>query len=104
MSFGVQILSLIVQLSGAFDISKYYDLTMPGALFGTILLLISILGFDLLGTREIARDFVIDRISEGIIAVDNEGRIQYYNEPVTRLYPEFQTFFRKTGLAKTIAQ
>lgn len=104
MSFGVQILSLIVQLSGAFDISKYYDLTMPGALFGTILLLIGILGFDLLGTREIARDFVIDRISEGIIAVDNEGRIQYYNEPVTRLYPEFQTFFRKTGLAKTIAQ
>ncbi|MCR5252058.1 MAG: response regulator [Lachnospiraceae bacterium] len=101
MSFGVQILSLIVQLSGVFEISRYYDLTMPGALFGTILLLIGILGFDLLGTSEIARDFVIDRISEGIIAVDNEGRIQYYNEPVTRLYPEFLTFFGKTEPAKT---
>ncbi len=103
MSFGVQILSLIVQLSGAFDFSNYYDFTMLGALFGTILLLIGILGFDLLGTKEIARDFVIDRISEGIIAVDNEGRIQYYNEPVTRLYPEFQTFFRKTSLTKSIS-
>ncbi|MCR5735303.1 MAG: response regulator, partial [Lachnospiraceae bacterium] len=74
---------------------------MPGALFGTIFMLIAIFGFDLLGIREIARDFVIDRISEGIIAVDHEGRIQYYNEPVAKIYPEFDTFFSiKRGLGK----
>ncbi len=94
MSFGVQILAFVLQITGFFGISQYYDLTMPGALVGTVFMLIGIFGFDLLGTREIARDFVIDRISEGIIAVDNDGRIRYYNEPVARLYPEFDAFFK----------
>lgn len=95
MAFGVQALAYIIQITGAFLVSQYYDLTIPGTLFGTVFMLIGILGFDLLGTREIARDFAIDRISEGIIAVDNEGRIQYYNEPAARLYPEFDAFFAR---------
>ncbi|MCR4793113.1 MAG: response regulator [Lachnospiraceae bacterium] len=93
MAFGVQSLFFALQVAGVLGISKYYDLTMPGALAGTVLMLIAIFRFDLLGTREIAKDFVIDRISEGIIAVDNEGRIQYFNEPVTKIYPEFGVFF-----------
>ena len=98
LSFGVQVLSFVLQLTGIFGITDYYDLTMPGVLFGTVFMLIGIFGFDLLGTREIARDFVIDRISEGIIAVDHDGRIQYYNEPVAKLYPEFDAFFRSAPL------
>ncbi len=100
MAFGVQGASFILHLKGAFNLSEYYDLTMLGALFGTIFMLIGIFKFDLLGAREIARDFVIDRISEGIIAVDNEGRIQYYNEPVARLFPEFESFFAKKGASR----
>ncbi len=102
ISYGVQITCFLLQLTGAFGISKYYDLTMPGGLLGTVFLLVGIFGFDLMGTREIAKDFVIDRISEGIIAVDNGGRIQYYNEPVTRLYPEFEAFFGESGIAGRI--
>nr|MCR4798572.1 response regulator [Lachnospiraceae bacterium] len=93
LSFGVQSASYILQMTKAFDITRHYDLTMPGVLIGTVFLLIGILGFDLLGAREIARDFAIDRISEGVIAVDNNGRIQYYNEPAARLYPEFDAFY-----------
>ena len=102
MSFGVQILSFIMEISGVLGISRFYDLTMPGALFGTVFLLIGIFGFDLMGTQEIAKDFVIDRISAGIIAVDNDGRVQYYNEPVTRLYPEFDNFFGKDRIIEKL--
>ncbi|MBR6328222.1 MAG: response regulator [Lachnospiraceae bacterium] len=94
LSFGVQAVFFVMQTTGMFEITYYYDLTMPGAFFGTVFILIGILGFDLLGTREIARDFVIDRISEGIIAVDNNGRIRYYNEPLAKLYPEFDYFYK----------
>ena len=92
-AFSVQIISFVLEISNVFYISRYYDLTMLGALFGTAFMLTGILKFDLLGTREIARDFAIDRISEGIIAVDNEGRIRYYNEPAARIYPQFNAFY-----------
>ena len=95
LAFGVQILSFFLEITHVIPVSKYFDITMPGALFGTIFMLIGILGFDLLGTKEIARLFAIDRISEGIIAVDNEGRIQYYNEPAAKLYPELDAFFSR---------
>ena len=64
-----------------------YDITSFGYFIGTLIMLIAITSFDLLGTTEIAKEFVIDRISEGIIAVDNEGTVQYFNEPAARLYP-----------------
>lgn len=106
MAFGVQAVSFVCTLlptASVLEIAEYYDLTMPGALFGTIFMLVAIFGFDLLGTRDIARDFVIDRISEGIIAVDNDGRIQYYNEPAAKLYPEFDAFF-KLGSVKAVSK
>ncbi len=93
MAFGVQIFSFLLQALKLLSISDYYDLTMPGVFLGTVFMLIGILGFDLLGTREIAKDFAIDRISEGIIAVDNDGRIQYYNEPAAAIYPQFDSFY-----------
>ena len=88
ISFGIQAASFLMQISGVLPISDFYDITMPGVLIGTIFLLIAIFGFDLLGTREIAKDFVMDRITEGIIAVDCDGRIRYYNEPAAKLYPK----------------
>ena len=93
LAFGVQIFSFILETMKLVPTLKYYDLTMPGILFGTMFMLIGILGFDLLGTREIARDFAIDRISEGVIAVDRNGRIQYYNEPAVSIFPQFATFY-----------
>ena len=100
-AFGVQASSFLLHIIGAVPISRYYDITMLGALFGNIFMLIAIFGFDLMGTRQIAKDFVADRISEGIIALDNDGRIQYYNEPVSKLFPEFDSFFgRKDALQK----
>ncbi len=101
LAFGVQAISFIMQATGFLGISKYYDLTMPGALLGSLFMLVGILGFDLMGTREIARDFAIDRISEGILAVDNAGRIKYFNEPLAKIYPEFSAFYGNGSVQKT---
>ncbi len=77
----------IVQMVGIPGLTEYYDVTMVGYFIGTILMLVAIFSFDLLGTTDIAKEFVIDRISEGIIAVDNDGIVQYYNAPAAKLYP-----------------
>ena len=78
----------VIQLIAPWKITYEYDLTMLGFFIGTIFMLITIMFFDLLGTSEIARDFVIDRLSEGIIAVDNDNKVQYYNMPMRGLFPE----------------
>ncbi len=83
----IEAIFLIVQLIRIPGVSEYYDVTMVGYFIGTILMLIAIISFNLLGTVEIAKEFVIDRISEGIIAVDNEDVIEYYNNPAQKIYP-----------------
>ena len=77
----------VVQILHLHPCSDEYDLTMMGYFLGTVLILIAILSFDLLRTQELAKDFVIDRISEGIIAIDKENRVQYFNEPAKGLFP-----------------
>ena len=89
LALGIQGVTFILQIFKVFRVSEYYDITMPGALFGTIFMLIGILRFNLLGIAEIARDFVTDRISEAIIAVDKNGRIEFFNEPAAEIFPEF---------------
>ncbi|MBE6913796.1 MAG: response regulator [Ruminococcaceae bacterium] len=76
-----------VQLIGIPGLTEYYDVTMLGFFIGTILMLVAIFSLDLLGTIDIAKEFVIDKISEGIIAVDNDGKIQYFNAPAAKLWP-----------------
>ena len=68
--------------------SEEYDLSMMGYFLGTVMMLFAILYFDLLRTRELAKDFVIDHISEGIIALDRQGKAQFYNVPAKRLFQE----------------
>ncbi|MBE5852170.1 MAG: response regulator [Lachnospiraceae bacterium] len=76
-----------VQLIGIPGLTDYYDVTMLGFFLGTILMIVAIFSFDLLGTIDIAKEFVIDKISEGIIAVDNKDTIQYYNASAVKLWP-----------------
>ncbi len=78
----------ILQMIGIPGITDYYDVTTLGYFFVTIIMLTATLSFDLLGTGEIAKEFVLDRISEGIIAADGEGVVRYVNEPAKRIYPE----------------
>ncbi|MBO6230995.1 MAG: response regulator [Ruminiclostridium sp.] len=78
----------IVQISRILgEISEMFDVTVIGYTICTTFMYVAILRCDLLGTREIAREFMIDRLSEGIIAVDNDGVVRYLNEPAGELFP-----------------
>ncbi len=83
----VEAVFFFLQLIGIRGVTDVYDLTLFGYFFGTIIMLIAIFSFDLLGAKELAREYIIDRISEGILAVDNNGTIQFVNEPMKKLYP-----------------
>ncbi len=88
LAFFTESAFFIAQLSGIYTKTGYYDVSNIGYFIASMIMLVAILSLDLLGTNDIAREFVIDRISEGIIAVDNDDRIQYFNEPAAKLFPE----------------
>ena len=80
-----------IQIFAVGKITDVYDVTMLGYFIGTIFMFYAIFRHDLLGMKEIARDFVVDRLSEGILAVDAQGSVSYYNEPMEKLFPTIKT-------------
>ena len=87
LSLFVQAVFFVIYLIGVPGLSDVYDVTMLGYFFGMIIMLIAIFSFDLLGTGDIAKEYMIDRISEAIIATDAQGVVKYYNSPAAELYP-----------------
>ncbi len=73
---------------------EVYDVTMLGYPIGTVFMLIAIFRYDLLDTRAIAMEYVIDELdelSDGIIATDPQGEVIYYNKPTLAIFPDLKT-------------
>ena len=81
----------IMQIAHAFFVTYYFDISFLGNVAITISMFIAIFKYNLLGIIDLAREYIIDRLSEGVIAVDPDGRVEYYNEHAKVLYPEITT-------------
>ena len=59
----------------------------------------------LLDTESLARDYALDRLSEGIIAVDEQGVLRFFNKPALSLFPALEHDVRQVteSLDRTIA-
>ncbi|MGN0346848.1 MAG: histidine kinase N-terminal 7TM domain-containing protein [Lachnospiraceae bacterium] len=66
-----------------------YDSTSLSYAIATIFMAIALAKYDLIDTVELARNYVIDNLSLGIIALDEDERIIYSNEPLKDMYPDF---------------
>ncbi len=79
---------LITQVGHLIPITDSFDISIIGNMVLTLSMFIAIFRYRLLEIVDIAREFVIDRLSEGVIAVDKNGKVQYFNEPMKLFYPE----------------
>ena len=77
-----------MQVGHAFFSTYYFDISIFGNVAITVSMFIAIFRYNLLGVIDMARDYIVDRLSEGVIALDESGRVQYYNEHAKELYPE----------------
>lgn len=80
-------ISYIVYLAG---VTRGYDTTVLGYTVSTIFMYVALLKYDLMDTLEMVRDYVVDNISEGIIAVDELGKVIYANKYVLQIYPDLK--------------
>lgn len=73
-----------IQMSG---VTPTYDDTVMGYSISAIIMFIAIFKYSLFDTFQVVKDYVIDEVSEGIIVVDKEDNIEYYNKPAKEIYP-----------------
>ena len=79
---------LIINILKPFPINHLYDATMLSFPIAAVFMFIAIFRYNLLDTATLAREYIIDRLSEGIIAVDDTGEISYSNEPMLSIFPD----------------
>lgn len=65
-----------------------YDPNTLGYTISSLLMFYAMFRFRLLDTLTLAKDYVIDEVSEGIIAVDYDDSIEYYNRPALGIFPD----------------
>lgn len=81
----VSVIGLLLFFSG---VTHGYDSTLPAYLISTILLLISLVRYNLLDTVELAKENVIDEFADGLIVLDENKKIIYANMQAEKIYPE----------------
>ncbi len=55
-----------------------------------VFFLISIIRSSLSETRNLARDYIIDALSDGAIALDRKGKVVYFNHVAQRVFPDIR--------------
>ena len=78
----------IIQISRVFSFTEEFDVSILGYIILTFFMYMSILKCNLLGVIDLDRENMIDQVGEAVIALDSDNRIQYYNEPMVKLYPK----------------
>lgn len=78
----------LIFLSG---VTKGYDTTSLSYMICTIFLTIVLTKYDLLDTIELVHNYVVDNLSLGIAALDENDLIIYNNQPLLNIYPDFKS-------------
>ena len=69
------------------ELARIFDIMILGYALCTAFMLIAIVKFRMLDTTAAAKNYVVDELSEGIIVVDDENKVSYYNKPAQKLFP-----------------
>lgn len=79
----VAVAGLLVYLSG---ITRGYDITLFAYLIDSILLSVLIFRDRIFDTLTLAKDLAVDALAEGIVVVDNDDEVIYFNQKAGQIY------------------
>lgn len=72
-----------IQLSG---VTKGYDVTLPACLVASLVLSILIFRGGICDTLTLAKELAVDALAEGIVVVDHDENILYYNKKAEQIF------------------
>ncbi len=78
---------IVLYYTDYLPIGKYYDLSQLGASLCAVHIIIAIFRYKLLDTESMAREYIVDNLSAGVIATDPTGKVAYFNKAAALAYP-----------------
>ena len=88
LSMVVQSICAVIEMLDLLPVTEVYDVTMIGFPIGAMFMLIAIFRYKLLDAESLAKDFVNDELAEGVIAIDEKGKIVFSNKTARKLFPD----------------
>lgn len=86
------LIALLIEFAVGFltklPIGRYYDFNQLGFSLCVILVLVAIFRNNFMDTESVAKEYVIDELSAGVIAMSTAGTIAYYNKKALQIFPE----------------
>lgn len=79
------VLGLALYLSG---ITMGYDATAVSYVWSGIILLVSIFRHDFFDTVNLAKNYVVENLSDGLVVLGNQGQFVYANAPALSIFPQ----------------
>ena len=65
-----------------------YDVTSLAYAISAVLMSVAIFKHNLMDTLELVKGYLVDYLSESIIAVDESDRVVFFNKPASEMYPD----------------
>ncbi|MCR5055239.1 MAG: response regulator [Lachnospiraceae bacterium] len=97
--FIIVMLALVVELMiGVLvtsPLSKYYDINQFGFSIAAVMILVAIFRYNLMDTEYVAKEYMIDELSTGVIVTDVYGDVTYYNNTAENLFPDIKSDAQK---------
>ena len=81
----------VIQRLRLFPLTTLYNVTMLGFPISALFMFVAIFYYSPLDVRVLARQYVVDQLSEAIIVVDAHGTVSYYNKLARELLPVLGT-------------
>ncbi len=91
-------LAYVIYFFKLIPLARIFDTMIIGYAICTAVMLIAIIKYKMLDATSAAKNYAVDELSEGIIVVDADDQVSYYNKPALSMFPQLaQT--DKTGVA-----
>ena len=93
-TYGMIIAALGVEIAigipASLPIGKYYDFNEIGYTACSIFILFAVYRGNLLDIESVTKEYIVDEITTGILSVDANGEVAYYNKEVLLAFPEIE--------------
>ena len=76
-----------------------YDMNNIGFVLTLFFLSIAVFAYDIMDTKELARDFVVDNFGEGVVATNDSGSVSFVNEKAQKIFSGL-SLSNEEGLAR----